>query len=306
VDEVGTIPYCGKVSDQSEMTVADTSATVLRTSLAPEVPALTWHSTSRSPHDTSGVNTTVCSGELTLAPHPDITVVPSHPLERLGNVVRLEGLPVAGELATDALTAYSWDLDGDGQFDDAFGPVITHAWTTLGVHEARLRVGMPSGKSRLSTVRVPVTGVAIDTVPGSCENVWKVEDAGLLPIAIRGSKYLDVGEIDIKSLTLEGVPPQKWAYEDVSAEPKEGAACTDKAEDGVVDLVLLFDSRAVATALEFLKRRPIKPGESLILDVTGRLSTGATFHGQDRVTVAAPASPALPLLEKAPVASAMR
>ena len=87
------------------------------------------------------------------APHADFTVSPP--------------APVTGEAITftstsfdpdgDAITAQRWDLDGDGEFDDASGPIATRSFNAAGTYTIRLRVQSKGGNDR-ATKAVTVTG----------------------------------------------------------------------------------------------------------------------------------------------------
>ena len=63
--------------------------------------------------------------------------------------------PYAGDMVSFAslsrdadgyLASETWDLDGDGQFDDARGKVASRAFTTVGAHTVRLRAVDSSGR----------------------------------------------------------------------------------------------------------------------------------------------------------------
>jgi PKD repeat protein len=56
----------------------------------------------------------------------------------------------------------SWDFDGDGDFDDAFGPSVTHSFATSGNQVVQLLVEEPNGESdiAISTFRVNAPPVA--------------------------------------------------------------------------------------------------------------------------------------------------
>jgi PKD repeat protein len=60
-----------------------------------------------------------------------------------------------GEIASEA-----WDLDGDGQFDDADGPTATHTFATAGEHTVALRVTDSSGATDESAATLDVTNPA--------------------------------------------------------------------------------------------------------------------------------------------------
>ena len=51
---------------------------------------------------------------------------------------------------------YAWDLDGDGQLDDAFTSTATHTYTAPGSHTVRLRVEDGHGGSDEETVSIDV------------------------------------------------------------------------------------------------------------------------------------------------------
>ncbi|HEY5997917.1 MAG TPA: DUF1194 domain-containing protein [bacterium] len=95
--------------------------------------------------------------------------------------------------------------------------------------------------------------VALDVKPGSCPNPFLVGSQGLLPVAVLGGPAFDVAAIDPATLTVAGVPPVRWSYEDVAA-PFEGrkdscGSCTTTGSDGYTDLVLHVDRQALAAAI---------------------------------------------------------
>jgi hypothetical protein len=103
--------------------------------------------------------------------------------------------------------------------------------------------------------RVP-TPVPIDLRPGSCPNPINPRSKGVLPVAILGTDTLDVANIDPASIRLNGVPPLRSSYEDVGTpfDPYVGRTdcvedCNADGPDGYRDLVLKFDTQAVAAAL---------------------------------------------------------
>jgi len=134
------------------------------------------------------------------------------------------------------------------------------------------------------TIAVPV-----DIKPTSCPNPFNVGKKGVIPVAILGTEDFDVTQIDPASITLIGVSPLRWAYEDVATpyEPflgKETAYdCNEWGPDGFVDLTFKFDAPELAAALG-----PVMDGEVLILMLEGNLLEeygGTPFHGEDVVVI---------------------
>ena len=99
--------------------------------------------------------------------------------------------------------------------------------------------------------------IPVDIKPGSCPNPFNVRARGVLPVAILGTRDLDVSRIDPASVRLEGVAPLRHALEDV-ATPPEAAGCTTDGPDGTLDLSLKFDLPAVASALGSVQDREIR------------------------------------------------
>ena len=139
-------------------------------------------------------------------------------------------------------------------------------------------------------VTTPVTTVGLDVKPGSCPNPLRVQDPSnnvgvknraVLPVALLGSPDVSVEDIDVSSLLLEGIAPIRHAYEDVaSSAGGESCACTTSGADGYVDLTLKFDAADVAAALG-----PVVDGETVPLQMTGRLLDGTALAGDDCVLI---------------------
>lgn len=82
-----------------------------------------------------------------------------------------------------------------------------------------------------------------------------MKSKGVLPIAILGTATFDVYDIDPAEVTLMGVPPITWHYEDVSTwldRSLYSCECTDAGPEGYLDLVFHFDTQEVVTMLEQL------------------------------------------------------
>jgi len=123
-------------------------------------------------------------------------------------------------------------------------------------------------------------GVGFDVKPGSCPNPINTRANGWLPTAVLGTADLDVGNLDIDSLRLEGVAPVAWGYEDVS-QPYTGdlPGCTRGGPDGFLDLTLKFANQDLIEAIGSTEL-----GDRT-LTLTGTLLDGTPIEGQDYVFI---------------------
>jgi hypothetical protein len=154
-----------------------------------------------------------------------------------------------------------------------------------------------SGGELLSTIwalltlqRVaPPPAVPIDIKPMSCPNPFNVDKKGVMPVAILGTGDFDVTQVDPATVTLEGVTPLRWAFEDVATpfEPYLGKAdaydCTEYGPDGYMDLTFKFEAQEIAGALG-----EVAEGDVLMLSLTGFLMDefgGTPFVGEDVIIV---------------------
>ena len=109
-------------------------------------------------------------------------------------------------------------------------------------------------------------------------------------MAVAGTDQLDVTTIDPSTVTLVGVSPLRFAYEDVATpiEPflgKESCSqCTEEGADGYLDLSLKFDRPAVIAAIE-ATQGPVADGEYLALPLEGQLFDGRSIAGEDVVVI---------------------
>ncbi len=115
--------------------------------------------------------------------------------------------------------------------------------------------------------------VAVDIKPGACPNPFNPGSKGVLPVAILGTDKLDVRKIDPQSVTLVGLSPLHWSYEDVGT-PAKANECNALGPDGHLDLTLKFDSEKVAAALG-----TANDGLELVLQLTGTLQSGTLRTG---------------------------
>jgi len=193
------------------------------------------------------------------------------------------------------ITTWEWDLDNDGEYDDATGETVTWSVCDLGVHVIGLKVTNSFGVSdEVDTVvnvvaPPPEFPVAADIKPQSCPNPLNVKDKGVLSVAILGAADFYVSQIDPASMRLEGLAPLTWALEDVATpyEPcldkADAYDCTEAGPDGYLDLVLKFDAQEVVAVLGDLN-----DGDVLVLHLSGILKEaygGTAIVGEDVVWI---------------------
>jgi hypothetical protein len=191
------------------------------------------------------------------------------------------------------LVSWEWDLDNDGEYDDANGEIVPWTSCELGVYVVGLRVTSSFGGTdevdTVINVVEPPPAVPIDIKPQSCPNPFNVTKKGVMPVAILGTDTFDVSHIDPASVRLEGVSPLRWSLEDVSTpyEPytgKEGAyACNEFGADGYVDLTIKFSASEVAAALGEVDNRDV-----LVLHLLANLKEeygGTLIAGEDVVVI---------------------
>ena len=117
--------------------------------------------------------------------------------------------------------------------------------------------------------------VDIDIKPGSFPNSLNVNSKGMVPVAILGSADFDVMMVDPPTVLLSwdgisfvpGVPPLRWAYEDVNG-------------DGFMDLGLRYSMEELMTVT--MTNEP--PGD-LIMTLMGSLMDGTRIAGEDTVRI---------------------
>jgi hypothetical protein len=119
----------------------------------------------------------------------------------------------------------------------------------------------------------------LDIKPTSCPSAVNVGNQGLTPAAIVGAPDLDVHDIDVSTVLLEGIPPVKWGYEDVVASfDGELCNCTEEGPDGIMDLALKFETQMLAEVIPLGNGAPV-------LTITGYLLDGTPFSLSDCIKV---------------------
>jgi beta propeller repeat protein len=203
--------------------------------------------------------------------------------------------------APDYIVSWEWDLDNDGEYDDASGEFVEFYRETEGVYTVRLKVTDTYGATGTAWTTVTVSGgllpkveVEIDIKPGSCPNSFNVKNKGVMPVAVLGTMDFDVTTIDPETIKLTREPvdcfvqPIRWSYEDV-ATPFEGELCDchDLNGDGYMDLTLKFDTQELVSCLALEE----VAGETIPLTLSGNLKEengGTPITGEDCVRVLNP------------------
>ena len=127
------------------------------------------------------------------------------------------------------------------------------------------------------TVAPQVLEVAFDVKPQSCPNPMNVNQKGVLSAALVGTEALDVTLVDIETLTMDGVSPIHFAFEDVTTPylPLSGKEneydCVDFGPDGITDLVLKFKTQDVFEAIEASQERTLKDREIIVTTIRGEI-----------------------------------
>ncbi|MCL6261213.1 choice-of-anchor L domain-containing protein [Aquiflexum sp. TKW24L] len=133
----------------------------------------------------------------------------------------------------------------------------------------------------------PVVFVPFDVHPGSCPNPINLRRNGVIPTAILGTADFDVTDIDLSTITLEGVSPIRSDFSDVATpylpivdKPLESGACNTLLSDGFMDLTLKFSAQAVIKALGAVSKDDV-----IKVKVKGQLKDGTDFEGEDIIII---------------------
>ncbi|MCC2662213.1 MAG: putative lipoprotein [Geminicoccaceae bacterium] len=121
----------------------------------------------------------------------------------------------------------------------------------------------------------PAIEVGLDIRPESCRNPINRKSRGNLPVAVLDTTDLDVTEVNLDTVLLEGVEPLDFAYEDVAIVSEYSGF-----GDGFIDLTLKFDSGAIGAGLALAE-----PGDEATLMMRGEVLNGAQNQGTDSVVI---------------------
>lgn len=125
------------------------------------------------------------------------------------------------------------------------------------------------------------TDVALDIKPTSCVNPVNTTSKGVTPAALLGSDSVDVRQIEASTLRLEGVPPLRYNYDDVSRPgPDVECGCSSEGPDGYLDMTLKFDTPTLIAALG-----PVTDREVRTVTLTGVFKDGSRFTATDCILI---------------------
>ncbi|MCH8992835.1 MAG: HYR domain-containing protein, partial [Acidobacteria bacterium] len=132
--------------------------------------------------------------------------------------------------------------------------------------------------------------VPVDIKPRSCPNPLSLktdrrigpagEGSGLLPVAILGTASFDVSTVDPSTITLSGIAPLRWEFEDVSTpvdmDSTTDCECTTAGPDGLTDLTLKFSQDQFIATLD-----SVATGDVILPVLTGKTYDGTPIAGSD-------------------------
>lgn len=181
----------------------------------------------------------------------------------------------------------------------------TDTYTVTDLSDDSVTLGILSSNDCLTWVAQVLsvevdTSVYVDIKPGSCPNPFNAKSKGSVPVAIVGTADFDVTDVDPTTITLNGVPALE-EYELIdSTEPNDGDPedcfdCFDAEDnfncdldgdtiddaycgDGYMDLVVKFDTEALAAAIGTVPR-----DTCVVLTLTGLTNGGVPISGSDSV-----------------------
>ncbi|MDH3892095.1 MAG: HYR domain-containing protein [candidate division Zixibacteria bacterium] len=106
---------------------------------------------------------------------------------------------------------------------------------------------------------------------------------GGFPVAILGTDQFDVRDLEPETITINGVSPIRWSYEDVATpafDVDEYCGCTEDRGDGFDDLTLRFDMASIVASLGV-----VADGDVIQLIITGDHIDHDPFFGGDCVLI---------------------
>jgi hypothetical protein len=184
-------------------------------------------------------------------------------------------------------TAVELDAPWTGDFDIT---LTVPAGTEDGLYEFDICLmgdGVEYGRQTVSITVQNTIEVPFDIHPTSCPNPINRNSQGNMPAAILGFDGFDVNDIDVSTLSISGVSPVMWSYEDVATpyEPYVGKeldkmSCNTFGADGYTDLTLKFSTPEIAALLAGYEK-----GDVVRLEITGQMLDGTDILGEDIIII---------------------
>jgi hypothetical protein len=122
----------------------------------------------------------------------------------------------------------------------------------------------------------------VDVKPDSCENPVNVNSKGVISVAILASLDYDVNDIDLSTVRLNGVVPQRSSISDLGGfyEKEEACDCDPKDNDGIKDLDLKFDTESLVASLG-----AVTDGQKVTVALTFDTVDGKSWTGEDCIWI---------------------
>lgn len=122
----------------------------------------------------------------------------------------------------------------------------------------------------------------VDVKPENCEKSVNVKSNGVIPVGILASMDLDVNDIDLSTVRLNGVAPKMSSIADLGGfyEKQEACDCDQKDFDGIMDLDLNFDAREILATLGKVTDR-----ENVTVSLSFETMDGKSWTGEDCIRV---------------------
>ena len=162
----------------------------------------------------------------------------------------------------DTLT-YEWDLDNDGEYDDATGVKADIVLLDIGTYTIGLRVTDPGGLSDTDTANVIVNPfpISTDIKPGAYPNPINLGSKGVIPVAVLTTDDFDAIDLDPVTVIFAGASPLRWVKQDVDW-------------DGDMDLLFHFDALELGLT-----------GSSTDAVLSGKTFDGISVEGVDSIKI---------------------
>jgi len=154
-----------------------------------------------------------------------------------------------------------------------------------GVHFVRFHSEDLAGNVEEIQFDIIVVG-NIDIKPAGCPNPINVKSRGLTSVGILGTVDFDPSLVDISTIQLAGVSPERHIFDDVATPfgqiPAISDDCTEEGPDGLTDLVLKFSTQDLVSN-DLVSSSG--DGDVILLELTGNLLDGTPLWGGDVIVL---------------------